>query len=317
LRRAARQEDVVARYGGDEFVVCLVGSDAAGAIRFADRVRADLSLRQHAAGGETRMPIRLSVGVASYPGDAEQANDLVGIADVRLYESKLQGGDLVTAGNRAAHDPATHEGIMDVLRGLVTAVDNKDRYTRKHSEHVTVHSLAIGQALGLADDRLRTIRVAAMLHDVGKIGVPDRLLRKPGPLDESELAVVRQHVELGEMIIRDVPNIAEVLQAVGAHHERIDGKGYPRGLSGDEIPLLGRILAVADAYSAMTTDRPYRRALGPRAGRNELLRVAGTQLDRDLVLVFVRKLDAELSAGPELAVGEDAGGAGGPTITAA
>lgn len=128
------------------------------------------------------------------------------------------------------------------------------------------------------------------MHDIGKIGVPDRILRKPGRLDDDELGIVRQHALLGEMIIKDVPNTQDVLVAVGAHHERLDGRGYPRGLVGAEIPLLGRVLAVADAYSAMTTDRPYRAGMSSSEAEAELRRVAGSQLDSELVSVFLQVL---------------------------
>jgi HD-GYP domain-containing protein (c-di-GMP phosphodiesterase class II) len=123
--------------------------------------------------------------------------------------------------------------------------------------------------------------------------VPDRVLRKPGRLNEDEIAVVRQHAALGEMIIKEVPNTADVLAAVGSHHERFDGGGYPRGLRGGEIPMLGRILAVADAYSAMTTDRPYRTGLNAERARAELKLVAGTQLDPQMVEAFLALLDEE------------------------
>ncbi len=177
-------------------------------------------------------------------------------------------------------------------------MDHKDHYTRKHSEDVTTYSLHIAQAMGLSEETQRTLRIAGLLHDVGKIGVPDRILRKPGQLDEDEFAVIKQHAQLGELIIKEVPNESDVLAAVGAHHERMDGRGYPRGLRGNGIPLLGRILAVADAYSAMTTDRPYRTARSHEEAKAELLRVASAQLDEDVVSVFLSALEGTLPAGP-------------------
>ena len=145
--------------------------------------------------------------------------------------------------------------------------------------------------MGLSEEQLQTLRIAGLLHDVGKIAVPDRILQKPGRLDAEEFEIIKQHVVLGELIIKDLPNISEVLAAVGSHHERIDGSGYPRGLKGDEIPILGRILAVADAYSAMTTNRPYHLAMEPKEAQAELLRVAGVQLDDNIVAAFLKVLE--------------------------
>ena len=135
--------------------------------------------------------------------------------------------------------------------------------------------------------------MAGLLHDIGKVGVPDHILRKPADLSDEEREVVRNHVTLGELIIQGIPNQEEVTGAVGSHHERFDGKGYPRGLSGEDIPLLGRILGVTDAYSAMTTDRPYRKALPPQEAKAELRRIAGTQLDPGVVDAFLELLEED------------------------
>ena len=178
-----------------------------------------------------------------------------------------------------------------MLDGLVTMVDNKDHYTRRHSEDVTEYALALASRLDLSVETERSLRVAALLHDVGKLGVPDHILRKPAALSDAEFEVIKNHVTLGELVIQGIPNQEEVIEAVSSHHERIDGKGYPRGLKGTEIPLLGRILAVTDAYSAMTTDRPYRKGLSPEKARAELRHVAGTQLDPHIVEVFLTVLE--------------------------
>ena len=180
-----------------------------------------------------------------------------------------------------------------MLDGLVAAVDNKDHYTRQHSEDVTAYAVALAGELGLSAESQRTVRIAGLLHDVSKIGVPDRILRKPARLSDDETEIVKQHASLGEVIIKSVPNIGEVVDAVSAHHERFDGRGYPRGQAGAEIPLLGRILAVADAYSAMTTDRPYRRALSAQDARAELGRAAGSHLDPEVVRAFLSLYTAE------------------------
>ncbi len=137
------------------------------------------------------------------------------------------------------------------------------------------------------------LRIAGLLHDVGKVGVPDHILRKPASLNGDELVAVRQHVTLGELIVKGIPNQNEVVGAISTHHERFDGNGYPRGLKGKEIPLLGRILAVADAYSAMISDRPYRQALPAEEAVAELRRVSGTQLDPEVVQAFLELLEED------------------------
>ena len=169
----------------------------------------------------------------------------------------------------------------------MTAVDNKDRYTRRHSEEVTEYALAISRELGLSDESQRVLRVAALLHDVGKIGVPDRILRKPGRLTAAEYEVVKGHSLLGETIIASIPDVEEIRAAVASHHERYDGNGYPHGLAREAIPLLGRIMAVADTYSAMTTDRPYRKALTREEAISELRTCSGTQFDPQIAETFI------------------------------
>jgi HD-GYP domain-containing protein (c-di-GMP phosphodiesterase class II) len=151
--------------------------------------------------------------------------------------------------------------------------------------------MAVAGQLGLSAGARRCLRIAGLLHDVGKIGIPDRILRKPGSLNEDEFEIVKQHVSLGELIIEEIPNLVDVLAAVSSHHERYDGTGYPRGLKGEDIPLLGRVLAVADAYSAITTDRPYRKARTAAEARDELKRASGTQLDPQIVAAFLTVLD--------------------------
>ncbi len=292
LTEQKRAYDVVGRYGGDEFVAVLPDTELDGALAFAKRVQEAMHSRPYLNPEGARVPIHTSFGVAIYPDSATTVTELVARADANLYESKLQGGDAISYDLPGAERKIPQIGSFGVLDGLVTAVDRRDRYTRQHSEDVTRIALAIAHTLGLSNESERTLRIAGLLHDVGKIGVPDRILRKPGRLDESEFAVVKQHVQLGELIIKEVPNLNDVLAAVAAHHERYDGGGYPRGLKGEEIPLLGRILAVADCYSAMTTDRPYRKALSPAEAQAELRRVAGTQLDPAVVEAFITAVNA-------------------------
>ena len=292
LTRSLRRSDVAARCGGDEFVAILADCDTAEALTLLERVRATLVERSFEVGGQ-KIPIKMSYGVATYPRDGSGASELLAAADASLYRSKRSGGDCITASGTDDSRRPTPIGSFTVLDGLVTTVDNKDHYTRKHSEDVTEYAVALAARMALSPDTQRSLRIAGLLHDVGKVGVPDHILRKPAGLTPNELVAVRQHVTLGELIVKGIPNQHEVVGAISTHHERFDGNGYPRGLKGGDIPLLGRILAVADAYSAMISDRPYRQALPIEEALAELRRVSGTQLDPEVVQAFLELLEED------------------------
>ncbi len=181
---------------------------------------------------------------------------------------------------------------FDVFQGLILAVDTKDRYTKRHSEDVARYGTFLAEQLRLDPELIATIRVAGLLHDVGKIGIPDQILRKPGPLTAEEYGIVKQHVALGDLIVRDLPDVAMVRAGVRHHHERWDGQGYLDGLAGEEIPLIARILAVGDAFSAMTTTRPYRKAMDIREALTRLEDSSDSQLDANLVEVFIRGIES-------------------------
>jgi putative nucleotidyltransferase with HDIG domain len=168
----------------------------------------------------------------------------------------------------------------DTVRSLVQALEAKDPYTRGHSERVAEYAKAIAGGLGLSVAQIERVEIAALLHDVGKIGIPEATLSKAGPLTAEEYAEIREHPAKGASVLLEVEFLAEAASTVAAHHERMDGTGYPMRLSADDIPLDARILAVADAYDAMTSSRPYRAALRHESAVQELVAVAGTQLDR-------------------------------------
>jgi putative nucleotidyltransferase with HDIG domain len=170
----------------------------------------------------------------------------------------------------------------------------------RHSETVGRYAELMARELGLSEQRIGRVRLAGLLHDVGKIGVPDAILRKPGPLTPEERAVILRHPELGAQILEH-PSLSDVQAWVGAHHERPDGQGYPLGLSGEAVPFEARIIAVADAYEAMTSDRAYRDAIGHERARDELRRHSGTQFDEQVVAAFLAVLDRESERAQELA----------------
>ena len=293
LTASLRKSDVIGRIGGDEFMAVLPDSDAHSAFTLIERFRVFLAEQSFRVESGENVPITMSYGVAGYPVDGTTVSELLAAADANLYRSKQKGGDYVTVSGSDEKRWPMPLGSFTVLDGLVTTIDSKDHYTRRHSDDVTEYALAVASKLGLSLESQRSLRIAGLLHDVGRLGVPDQILRKPAGLTAKEFEAIKQHVTLGELIIKGIPDLKDVLGAVAAHHERLDGKGYPRGLKGEEIPLLGRILAVTDAYSAMTSDRPYRKGLASEEAKAELRRVSGTQLDPPVVEAFLEFLEKD------------------------
>jgi diguanylate cyclase (GGDEF)-like protein len=295
LTTATRRIDTVARTGGEEFALLLPETDAHGAFLFAERLRVAV---QDAFAGESLL-LTMSFGIATYPHDARNAHLVLSAADEALYAAKHLGR------NRSViHNPEMRGLVAQSAGGvdagiqiatvvtLAEALDLRDGHTARHSETVGRYAELMARRLGLSDDRVERVRLAGIVHDVGKIAVPDSILQKLGPLDPDEWHEMRKHPETGARLLGGA-RLDDVRSWVLAHHERPDGHGYPRGLVGDEIPLEARIIAVADAYEAMTSDRVYRRALGPELARDQLLEGAGTQFDPDAV-------DALLTAFEEL-----------------
>ena len=176
--------------------------------------------------------------------------------------------------------------FLNSIQMLAGAVDEKDPYTRGHSDRVTRYSVMIARELGLPETYVETVRISAQLHDVGKIGIEDRILKKPGTLTAEEFEIMKTHTTKGANILRGVPQLAEMLPGIELHHESLDGRGYPRGLKGDEIPLLPRIIAVADTFDAVTTNRPYQQAHEPVDALQILHKLAGKRLDPKAVEAF-------------------------------
>jgi diguanylate cyclase (GGDEF)-like protein len=290
LRRQLDGSIVMGRYGPDEFL--LVASAAAvvelepAVVRLRSAL-VELSLQFEAT---ERLPITVSAGLCTYPEHGSSVTVLLAAVASTLEEAKASGGDAIrVAGEAASGD--TPISAFDVLQGLVFAVDTKDRYTKRHSEDVARYGVFLAHRLGLGSELIRSVHTAGLLHDVGKIGIPDPILRKPGKLSATEFDIVKQHVALGHMIVRDVPDLDLVRAGIRHHHERWDGDGYLDRLAGEEIPLIARILAVGDSFSAMTTTRPYRKALDLREALHRLEDAAGSQLDETLVRAFVTGIE--------------------------
>jgi HD-GYP domain-containing protein (c-di-GMP phosphodiesterase class II) len=166
---------------------------------------------------------------------------------------------------------------------LAGAVDEKDPYTRGHSDRVTRYSLLVAKEMGLSPEFMETLRISAQLHDVGKIGIEDHILKKPGALTEEEFEVMKTHTTKGANILRPVTQLAEMLPGIELHHEALDGRGYPYGLQGDQVPMLARVIAVADTFDALTTNRPYQHAHTPEQALQIIKNLAGKRLDPQAV----------------------------------
>ncbi|GAF85144.1 unnamed protein product, partial [marine sediment metagenome] len=283
---------LASRFGGDDFMVILPKANRETAFAFAQSVQGWLSEKHFQVRGGERIPISVACGVAVSPEDGQKRHELLAVADANLYESKGLGGKIIGRPESQKEKAELRKlGTFGMLESLVTSVDNKDHYTKAHSENVTDYAVMLAQELGHSEQVQKTLRIAGLVHDAGKICIPDRVLRKPGPLTTGEYEIVKHHVVIAEHLLVDLPNLDQVRDAALNHHERFDGTGYPRALKGEQIPLLGRIMAIADAFSAMILDRPYRKGRTIREALAELERCAGTQLDPELVEAFARAVD--------------------------
>jgi len=295
IKSSIRSLDMAFRYGGEEFAIILPEAWFDDAYKVAERIRQTIESKMSAQA----MPLTISLGVASWPADGVMAEEIIACADTALYRAKQTGRNRTCLSSEIVKPEATLEGLktqvqqgnLSVVYALAATVDAKDRHTYGHSKKVSEYAVALSQALGLPQDRIATIRAAALLHDIGKIGIPDAILNKEGALTAEEWEPVKAHPELGVEILRHVVDLANYLPAILHHHERYDGTGYPAGLKGSDIPLEARILAVADAYDALTSPRPYHKQLSLQQALTELKRLAGTQFDPELVDVFCKAME--------------------------
>jgi putative nucleotidyltransferase with HDIG domain len=216
------------------------------------------------------------------------APDSGGFDDDDLRRMQLFAGPLAHALENARLYAELERTFVETVTALAEAVERRDPYTGGHVKRVVSYSLLIGRELGLPDSELERLKLGATLHDIGKIAVPDDILRKPAALAPEELAIMQRHTVDGAAIVGRIASLAPVLAIVRSHHERMDGRGYPDGLTGDRIPLLARIVAVADTYDAVTTTRPYRPGLAPERAAEEIRGDAGSRLCREVVGAFER-----------------------------
>jgi diguanylate cyclase (GGDEF)-like protein/putative nucleotidyltransferase with HDIG domain len=343
LETNCRRSDVVARYGGDEFVILMPETTMEQARQLSSKLRGWIScdplLREK--------NISASFGIASYPLHGSAPQELIQVADASMYLSKHQGGNTVSTAEhidpnearrwkrdvleaylgvtlkrlfstgpeafeeiyqrlrqfsdslpitealglpRGDGPSALPQSILETVTSLAYAVDAKDQYTQGHSQKVSAYAALLAEALGMTESEVEEIRLGAILHDVGKVGIPEPILNKSGPLNPEEWETMKTHVTYGSRLLEPLEPLARIRQMVLHHHEFFDGSGYPDALSGHKIPLGARIITIADSYDTITSDRSYKKGRSAEEALAEVERCANTQFDPELVAVFLRAM---------------------------
>jgi diguanylate cyclase (GGDEF)-like protein len=296
IRSSVRSVDQAFRYGGDEFVVILPQTARDDAYVVAERVRDQVAGEME----KKSLTVTCSIGLASYPAEGVISEDLVTGADTALYYAKWTGGNRTYLSSKVLSEPVDNGEVhgkrngLSAVYSLVSVVEARDPYVYGHSRRVNTYAVALAEAIGLSPDESSRVSTAALLHDIGKIGIPDKVLNKKGGLNEEDWRAVKAHPRLGANIISNIPNLVPCVSIILHHHERWDGAGYPERLKGEDIPIGARILAIADSFEAMTSARPYRPALSLEQVVKELRQGAGHQFDPQLVELFIGIIEAGL-----------------------
>jgi diguanylate cyclase (GGDEF)-like protein/putative nucleotidyltransferase with HDIG domain len=275
LQEATRVNDVVCRTSADEFLVLMPETRERAGRQAFERILLELEAERVGA----VECVAVSVGLAEWarPMSAEA---LVLTAVEAMQRARTAGGARIAgAAGPDGEAPAADEPVSDAVAGLAEALSERDRYTGEHSESVVELAAQVARGLGLDEREVQRVKAAALLHDIGKVAIPDEILHKPGPLDEREWQVMYEHPVIGERILRAIPGLGTVARIVRHEHERWDGGGYPDGLAGERIPIGARIILACDAYHAMISDRPYRKAITHAEAIRQLGANAGTQFD--------------------------------------
>lgn len=272
FNQSVRHKDVIARIGGDEFVVILPKTPQNVAIEISRRI--NRSMAEHKK-TNPEIPLSVSLGIATTTKPGHSLHEVFKEADNDMYSDKLAGGVNIRG---------------DIVNTLLNTLAERDFITGGHAERMSRKAKDLGEQLGLIPKQLNELILLSHVHDLGKVGIPDNILFKPGKLNEEEWEEMRRHPEIGQRIASSSSDLQHISELILHHHEKWDGTGYPKGLKGEEIPIECRILAIVDAFDAMTNVRPYRDALTEEEALNEIRRCSGTQFDPDLVDKFIKIL---------------------------
>ena len=310
IQSKSREVDICARYGGEEFMI-ITNVVLEYAMKFATKLHAAVEQHEFVFDGKSAH-ITVSIGLADYRDDLKSRQELIEHADEALYKAKEDGRNLIriwkerSGASEIAIDHYSVQELktkfvslsqqmratyMDYTNALIKAVDAKDPFTKEHSHNVMRYAVAIAQRMNMPREECEIIQYASLLHDIGKISVPDEILVKTSPLSDEEYRILQKHPLVGVTILKDIKFLEKEIPIILHHHERFDGKGYPQGLMGREIPIGARIVAVADAYDAMTSGRGYKEKLSVKSAVEELKRGSGSQFAPEIVEVFVKILE--------------------------
>lgn len=300
LQASVGESGYVARYSGKEFAILLPDYDILGAKLLAEGIRKQISEINRDSPEYGMKTITVSGGICAIPYAATSPKELLDNADMAVFQVKRSGKNaiqLCTGGliedegekpREGGHKSEIYSGYAPTIYALTAAIDTKDHYTFSHSKSVAYYACELAYAFGMNEESVEIVREAALLHDIGKIGISEQILNKPGRLTQEEYEIMKGHVENSVGIIRHLPSLDYVIPAVIGHHERYDGKGYPRGIAGNDISLLARILCVADSFDAMVSHRPYKKPYPVEYALEEIERESGKQFDPKLATLFVR-----------------------------
>jgi diguanylate cyclase (GGDEF)-like protein/PAS domain S-box-containing protein len=265
-----KENDFVARIGGDEFIVVLLNADDDDAREFVGRVRSSIS-ENHG----DNIDLSVSFGWDTKTKQEQSIHDVINKAENYMYKRKLSEGPSM---------------ISNTIKIIINTLHEKNEREKQHSDRVSRICMEIGKAMGFDQEQLSVLNLVGLVHDIGKIGIDENILNKAGPLTEAEHEEIKKHPQIGYRILSSTNEMSDLAFYTLCHHERWDGKGYPKGIKGLQIPLVSRIIAVADAYDAMTSERPYREPQSVQSAVSELQEFSGTQFDPDVVDVFVEKV---------------------------